>query len=91
MCAMENNTVIVKIGRRQYPIKGDESLDYLYTVANYVDKVISELTKIRPTLSTEEASVLAALNIADELFKQKRIAGEWENRGAKILAEKSKF
>lgn len=72
---MEKNRISLKIGGRQYPVKAEESIDYLFTLGVYVDRAIADVLRKEPSLSTEEAAVVAALNIADELLKLKKSLG----------------
>lgn len=66
---IERNKVEVKIQGRQYTVVGAEPDEYIYKIASYLDKKISEVSNRNPRLSMDMASVLAALNIADEYFK----------------------
>lgn len=66
---IERNKVEVKIQGRQYTVVGAEPDEYIYKIASYLDKKISEVSNRNPRLSMDMASVLAALNIADEHFK----------------------
>ena len=65
----ERNKLEVKIQGRQYTIVANEPDEYIYKIASYVDKKISEVCEMNARLSTDMASVLAAINIADENFK----------------------
>ena len=79
---MEKNRISLKICGKQYPIKGDEPIEYLFNVGTYVDKTIDDVAKNMPYLSTEQAAVIASLNIADELFKlRKTLGAEWAGAG----------
>jgi len=71
----ESNKVIkveAKIDGKVYIIKGNASEEHIKAVAEYVDKKIKMITKNRPNLSRSKATVLAALNITDELFRLNR-------------------
>ena len=59
----------VKILEREYRIRSDADPAHLDAVASYVDQVLREVRKSTP--DTQDASVLAALNIASELLRQK--------------------
>ncbi len=65
----ESNRVEVKIQGRQYTIVASEPDEYIYKIASYVDKKITEISEMNPRLSMDMASVLAAINISDEYFK----------------------
>lgn len=79
---MGTTTVTVKINGLEYNLKGREDEEYLKHVANYVEKKIQELTNMNRNLTMPAASALAAINIADELFKGNReyneLAAEYE-------------
>ncbi|MBN1755511.1 cell division protein ZapA [bacterium] len=62
----------VIIHGREYPIRSDEKEEYVLKVANYVDSKMKDISdSSRPFPSPTGIAVLAALNIADELFKIK--------------------
>lgn len=63
------NTVTVKINGVEYNLKGKEDGKYLLDVARYVDGKFREISANNSKLGTSSVAVLAALNIADELFK----------------------
>ncbi len=67
----EYSVLKVKIYGTEYPIKGDSELEYIKQVAEYVDQKMREVNKIAPEISTLKVAILAALNIADELFKER--------------------
>lgn len=63
------NRVTVKINGVEYNLKGKEDGKYLLNVAGYVDGKFKEISANNSKLGTSSVAVLAALNIADELFK----------------------
>ncbi|NEZ47733.1 cell division protein ZapA [Clostridium niameyense] len=63
------NIITVKINGVEYNLKGEEQEDYLHKVARYVDKKVEEILENNPKLSTSSASILTAINAADEKFK----------------------
>ena len=74
---VQNDTVKVTIYGQEYPIKTNGSNeDYIRRGAGYVDEMMSQIDKQNSIFSTTRLAVLAALNIADELFALK---GESEN------------
>ncbi len=62
----------VKINGQEYVLAGEESEEYMHEVAIYVDKKMSEIHRKYNKLSTSMVAVLAAVNIADELLKERR-------------------
>ena len=67
----KKNKVIVRINGREYAIRGSESEDYIHKVAIYVDKKMDEITRSHPPLSTTMLAILTALNLSNEILKQK--------------------
>lgn len=61
----------VKIRGREYVMKGSEPEEYIHKVAIYVDRKMEEIEAVNPYLSTTMIAVLTALNIADELLKER--------------------
>ena len=69
MC--KKNKVIVRIGGREYAVRGTESEEYIHKVAIYVDKKMQEFSSKQPPLSISMLAILTAINLADEVIKQK--------------------
>ncbi|MDP4143908.1 MAG: cell division protein ZapA [Bacillota bacterium] len=63
------NKVTIRINGAEYTLKGNEKEEYLHTVANYVDRKIRNIMENNPRLDTASASILTALNLADEMQK----------------------
>lgn len=76
------NVVSVDINGVVYNLKGEENEEYLLKVAKYADRKMKEINAKNQLLSTASAGVLAAVNIADELFKALEECSEFkkENR-----------
>lgn len=70
MLLSNKNKVIVRIGGREYAMKGTESEEYIHKVAIYVDKKMQEISENQPPLSISMLSVLTAINLADEVIKK---------------------
>lgn len=66
---MGNSKVTVKINGSEYTLMGDETEDYLFSIANFVDKKIKETLQSNPRHSTTSAAVLTAITLADDLFR----------------------
>jgi len=64
-------SVEVYILGQKYTVKGDASEEYIMKLASYVDEKLKEVHSSIPNITPVKASILAALNIADELFKMK--------------------
>ena len=65
------NVVQVQIFGHSYTIRGEADQDYIMGVAGYVDRKMREITDKLPVASLSKVAVLASLNIADELFKER--------------------
>jgi len=66
---MDKKVVKVKIFGTEYPIKGDSNVDYIQEIANFVNEKMVEIDKTLSLKSSLKVAILAALNIADELFQ----------------------
>ena len=69
---MSRKKTTVRINGQEYVLAGDEPEEYMHEVAIYVDKKMSEIQKKYDQLSTSMVAVLAAINITDELLKERR-------------------
>jgi cell division protein ZapA len=69
-------TVQVKIFGEDYPLRsaGEADVAYMSRVAEHVDRSMREIAGRSPNLSTTKVAILAALNITDELFAERREA-----------------
>ena len=65
-------TVKLNIYGEEYPVKSEADIAYIEQVGLYVDKKMKEVAEKLPQYSTSKVAVLAALNIADELFKERQ-------------------
>ena len=63
--------VQVQIFGHSYTIRGEADQDYIMGVAAYVDRKMREITDKLPVASLSKVAILASLNIADELFKER--------------------
>jgi len=64
-------SVEVYILGQRYTIKGDAPEERIRELASYVDKKLKEVYNSSPNITPVKASILAALDIADELFRLK--------------------
>lgn len=65
------SVVQVQILGQQLSIRGEADQDYIVGVAAYVDRKMREITEKLPVASLSKVAILASLNIADELFKER--------------------
>jgi cell division protein ZapA len=63
--------VQVSIFGHSYTIRGDGDQAYVLEVAAYVDRKMREITGRLPVAPLAKVAILASLNIADELFKER--------------------
>jgi cell division protein ZapA len=54
---------------QKYTIKGEEPEEYIRELAAFVDKKLKEVYNASPNITPVKATILVALDIADELFK----------------------
>jgi len=67
------NVLKVNIYGNDYPIKGNTDVEYIRRVAKYVDGKMKEVFKDVPSEDSLKIAILAALNITDELFKERTL------------------
>ncbi len=67
-----SDNVDVEIYGGTYSVKGDADPEYVRQLARFVDEKMRSLARRSPsTVSAQRIAVLAAVNIADELFRLK--------------------
>ncbi|NJD57692.1 MAG: cell division protein ZapA [Nitrospirae bacterium] len=62
-------SVEINILGQHYTIKGDASEEHIKRLAAYVDEKLKEIHAANPNITPLKASILASLNIADELHR----------------------
>ena len=85
------NKVVVRIGGKDYTVVGQESDEYMQKVGLYIDKKMNEILRGSNKLSTAMASVLTAINVADDYFKTIEAYESIEDEYSKILKENEKI
>ena len=80
------NKVVVTIGGRDYTMVAVEDEEYVRQCAQHVDQQLKQISSGH--LSLADAAVLAAMNIADEYFKEQQ-AGENLRRQVKENLEEA--
>ena len=78
-------SVSVQIAGVRYSLKTDEDERWVKSLAAYVDGKMREVQKSTRTVDTQSAAVLTALQVAEELFAERRGARELR----KSIREKS--
>jgi cell division protein ZapA len=81
--------VTVNIAGQKYVLRSDEDEDAVRELAGYVDVKIREIQRLTKTADTQAHATLAALQIAEELFGERRTAAELrkkiKERGQSLL------
>ncbi|MBN2357632.1 cell division protein ZapA [candidate division KSB1 bacterium] len=70
----EKNILKVNIFGTEYPLRVSANLEYVQRIADYVDLKMREVQAAKPNRPIHQIAILAALNIADELLKQRESA-----------------
>lgn len=65
----DGRVISVEIHGQRYPIRSSLEHDYVLRLAAYVDQKIGAAAESTPSGDSLRLAVLAALNIADELFR----------------------
>ena len=82
----ENGVTRVEIFGRNYDVTGAIDDDYLERLSAFVDGKMREIHESSRAVDTVKVAVMAALNIADELFQQRDQVEQVEA----VIADKSK-
>jgi cell division protein ZapA len=69
MTTKGTTTVEVEIYGGRYHVRGDNDPEYLQELASLVDEKMNEVARHVATVDTAKLAILAALNVADELFR----------------------
>lgn len=65
----ERNSVRVVIFGNEYSIRGEADGDYIRELARYVDAKMQEIARGTGMILPLKVSILAAINLADEVFR----------------------
>jgi len=63
------NVYTVRIGGFDLSLYSSETAEYTNKIANEVDRRVKEITSVNPSISLTNASLLVAMDLADELLK----------------------
>jgi cell division protein ZapA len=84
----EGRVIPVEIHGNRYPIRSSLDQEYVARLAAYVDEKIRAAADTTPTGDSLRLAVLAALNIADELFRAREqgrlTSGAFNERAGEI-------
>jgi len=85
----KRNAVRVTILNEEYNIRSDTSVEHTQAVAQYVDRAIRQVLTSGTVVDTNKAAILAALQIAGELFEARDNADEL-SRSIRSLSEETR-
>ncbi|HEY7234782.1 MAG TPA: cell division protein ZapA [Gemmatimonadaceae bacterium] len=85
----KRNAVRVTILNEEYNIRSDTSVEHTQAVAQYVDRAIRQVLSSGTVVETNKAAILAALQIAGELFEARDNAEEL-SRSIRSLSEETR-
>src|SRR2546422_9522586 len=83
----EGRVIPVEIAGQRYPIRSTLDQEYVARLALYVDEKMRAAADTTPTGDSLRLAVLAALNIADELFRCRDVKHWRDNRFVERAAE----
>ncbi len=63
------NIVTINVNGVEYKLKGEESKEYLNSIAKEVDDKIKEMMALNTNLTLHSSSILLAINYCDQLHK----------------------
>ncbi len=69
-------SVQVEIFGQTYTVQAGADPDYVRELAGYVDKKMRAVSQSAAAIDSLRAAVLTALNLADELFRQRQAGGD---------------
>lgn len=73
---MEPGTTTVEIYGQKYTVRSDDEAEHVERVAAYVDARMREVARASSQVTSLRVAILAALNIADELFRERETLGK---------------
>jgi cell division protein ZapA len=68
-----SRTVEIEIYGQRYLLKGEADPEYIQRLAGYVDGQMRELSRLMKTATPSKLAVLAAINIAHQLFEAEKL------------------
>ena len=73
-------SVTVELAGQTLSIRSDEGPEYVQELADYVDAHVRELGGTRRSFSLQRVALLVAIQIADELFREKDLRQRYRAR-----------
>ena len=91
MTSRDPKTTTVEIFGAAYHLRSDKDGEYLQELADTVDQRMQEASRLSGSTESGRVAILAALNLADELFqcreRQEEDRGGVQERLAKLTAD----
>lgn len=87
---MDKIRVKLHIGGIDYYINTDETLEYTIALGDKIDKRMTEILRSNSLITVNQAAVLTALEIADELEKANGTADNFRTQISEYLEEATK-
>ena len=85
--ATKKNVTKVKIVGEEYTLRTEASTEHTQAVAAYVDQAIRKVMNSASIVETHKAAILAALQITDELFRERESAAAVTESARKLTAD----
>jgi cell division protein ZapA len=73
-------TVTVEVAGLKFQLKTDADEAYVKSLARFVTDKVEEVRASSRTIATHNIALLAAMNIADDLFRHRRVTKEFRQR-----------
>jgi len=89
MSIAKRNVVRVTILNEDYNIRSDASVEHTQAVAQYVDRAIRQVMSSGMVVETNKAAILAALQIAGELFEARQNSDQL-SRSIRTLSDETR-
>ncbi|MCH5189967.1 MAG: cell division protein ZapA [Oscillospiraceae bacterium] len=87
---MDKIRVKLHIGGIDYYINTDETLEYTVSLGEKIDKRMTEILRSNSLITANQAAVLTALEIADELEKANAVTDNFRTQISEYLDEAAK-
>lgn len=87
---MDKIRVKLHIGGIDYYINTDETLEYTVSLGEKIDKRMTEILRSNSLITANQAAVLTALEIADELEKANAVTDNFRTQISEYLDEATK-
>jgi cell division protein ZapA len=78
------NSYTFEIMGDEYMVKGTDQPEVMETIIHYLESVINNISGSNPKLVKSQVAVLAALKIADELYKLRQEYERLEQKKGKV-------